>query len=88
MWDKLTVGQFISLYDIEVNANLNIIEKQQKMLSIVEGKPESYYDNFKYRDLINEYGEKLSFFDNIPETKPRCRISQGCIEITGSSSRL
>ena len=70
MWDKLTVGQFISLYDIEVNANLNIIEKQQKMLSIVEGKPESYYDSFKYRDLITEYGEKLSFFDNIPETKP------------------
>ena len=70
MWDKLTVGQFISLYDIEVNANLIIIEKQQKMLSIVEGKPESYYDTFKYRDLITEYGEKLSFFDNIPETKP------------------
>jgi hypothetical protein len=70
MWDKLTVGQFISLYDIEINANLNIIEKQQKMLSIVEGKPESYYDTFKYRDLISEYGEKLSFFDNIPETKP------------------
>ena len=70
MWDKLTVGQFISLYDIEINANLNIIEKQQKMLSIVEGKPESYYDSFKYRDLITEYGEKLSFFDNIPETKP------------------
>lgn len=70
MWDKLTVGQFISLYDIELNANLNIIEKQQKMLSIVEGKPESYYDSFKYRDLITEYGEKLSFFDNMPEAKP------------------
>jgi len=70
MWDKLTVGQFISLYDIEVNTNLNIIEKQQKMLSIVDGKPESYYDSYKYRDLISEYGEKLSFFDNIPETKP------------------
>ena len=70
MWEKLTVGQFISLYDIEINANLNIIEKQQKMLSIVEGKPESFYDSFKYRDLITEYGEKLSFFDNIPETKP------------------
>jgi hypothetical protein len=70
MWDKLTVGQFISLYDIEVNTNLNIIEKQQKMLSIVDGKPESYYDSYKYRDLISEYGEKLSFFDNIPQTKP------------------
>jgi len=70
MWDKLIVSQFISLYDIEINANLNIIEKQQKMLSIVEGKPESYYDSFKYRDLITEYGEKLSFFDNMPETKP------------------
>jgi hypothetical protein len=70
MWDKLTVGQFISLYDIETNSNLNIIEKQQKMLSIVEGKDEEYYDSFKYRDLINEYAEKLSFFDNIPQTKP------------------
>ena len=69
MWNKLTVGQFISLYDIEVNANLNIIEKQQKMLSILEGREESYYDGYKYRDLINEYGEKLAFFDNMPEAK-------------------
>ncbi len=51
MWDKLTVGQFISLYDIETNANLNIIEKQAKMLAIVEGKSEEHYDTYKYRDL-------------------------------------
>jgi len=70
MWDKLTVGQFISLYDIETNSNLNIIEKQQKMLSIVEGNDEEFYDDFKYRDLLHEYAEKLSFFDNIPEIKP------------------
>jgi len=70
MWDKLTVGQFITLYDIEVNANLNIIEKQQKMLAVIEGKNERDYDDYKYRDLIKEYGEKLSFFDNLPETKP------------------
>jgi len=70
MWDKLTVGQFISLYDIETNANLNIIEKQQKMLAIVEGKTEEYYDTFKYRDLMHTYAEKLAFFDNIPQTKP------------------
>ena len=70
MWDKLTVGQFITLYDIEVNGNLNIIEKQQKMLAVIEGKNESEYDNYKYRDLMQEYGKKLSFFDNIPETKP------------------
>lgn len=70
MWDKLTVGQFITLYDIEVNANLNIIEKQQKMLAVIEGKKERDYDSYKYRDLIKEYGEKLSFFNNIPEAKP------------------
>jgi hypothetical protein len=70
MWDKLTVGQFITLYDIEVNANLNIIEKQQKMLAVIEGKNERDYDDYKYRELIKEYGEKLSFFDNIPEAKP------------------
>jgi hypothetical protein len=70
MWDKLTVGQFITLYDIEASPNLNIIEKQQKMLAVIEGKNEREYDNYKYRDLIHEYGEKLSFFNNIPESKP------------------
>lgn len=70
MWDKLSVGQFITLYDIEVNANLNIIEKQQKMLAVVEGKDESEYDGYKYRDLMHEYADKLSFFDNMPEAKP------------------
>jgi hypothetical protein len=70
MWDKLTVGQFITLYDIEASPNLNIIEKQQKMLAVIEGKNEREYDDYKYRDLIHEYGEKLSFFNNIPESKP------------------
>lgn len=70
MWDKLTVGQFITLYDIEASQNLNIIEKQQKMLAVIEGKNERDYDDYKYRDLIQEYGEKLSFFNNIPESKP------------------
>ena len=70
MWDKLTVGQFISLYDIETNANLNIIEKQAKMLAIVEGKSEEHYDTYKYRDLMHTYAEKLDFFNNIPQTKP------------------
>jgi hypothetical protein len=70
MWDKLTVGQFITLYDIEASQNLNIIEKQQKMLAVIEGKNEREYDDYKYRDLIQEYSEKLSFFNNIPESKP------------------
>jgi hypothetical protein len=70
MWDKLTVGQFITLYDIEASPNLNIIEKQQKMLAVIEGKNEREYDEYKYRDLIQEYSEKLSFFNNIPESKP------------------
>jgi hypothetical protein len=70
MWDKLTVGQFITLYDIEASQNLNIIEKQQKMLAVIEGKNEREYDEYKYRDLIQEYSEKLSFFNNIPESKP------------------
>jgi hypothetical protein len=70
MWDKLTVGQFITLYDIEASQNLNIIEKQQKMLAVIEGKNEREYDDYKYRDLIHEYREKLSFFNNIPESKP------------------
>jgi hypothetical protein len=70
MWDKLSVGQFITLYDIDASSNLNIIEKQQKMLAVIDGKNEDDYDDYKYRDLMREYGEKLSFFNNIPETKP------------------
>jgi hypothetical protein len=58
------------LYDIEASQNLNIIEKQQKMLAVIEGKNEREYDDYKYRDLIQEYSEKLSFFNNIPESKP------------------
>jgi hypothetical protein len=70
MWDKLSVGQFITLYDIDASSNLNVIEKQQKMLAVIDGKNEDDYDDYKYRDLMREYGEKLSFFNNIPETKP------------------
>jgi hypothetical protein len=70
MWDKLSVGQFITLYDIDASSNLNVIEKQQKMLAVIDGKNEDDYDNYKYRDLMREYGEKLSFFNSIPETKP------------------
>ena len=70
MWDKLTVGQFISLYDIETNDNLNVVEKQQKMLAIVEGKSEEDYDNIKYSQLVIDYKNKLEFFNQVPDCKP------------------
>jgi hypothetical protein len=68
MWDKLTVGQFITLYDIGINSNLNIVEKQQKMLAVVEGKKEEDYDGYKYRDLIEAYKDKLTFFVSYSRT--------------------
>jgi hypothetical protein len=70
MWNELSVGQFISLYDIEQNQQLNIVEKQQKMLSVLEGKTEEDYDNIKYRELVQQFHSKLSFFNEIPESKP------------------
>jgi len=70
MWDKLTVGQFITLYDIELSEQLNIVEKQQKMLAVVEGKSEEEYDTIKYRQLVQDYATKLEFFNNVPECKP------------------
>jgi hypothetical protein len=69
MWDKLSVGQFISLYDIETNQNLNVVERQTKMLAIIEGKHEDDYDTMKYRQLIQDFGEKLQFFNIMPECK-------------------
>lgn len=77
MWDKLTVGQFIQLYDIETNTNFNVIEKQQKVLSILENTTEDVYDNIKYRDLIDKYNKAIQFLNNIPETKPKDYIYVG-----------
>jgi hypothetical protein len=70
MWEKLSVRQFIELYDIEKNSNLFLIEKQVKMLSIIEGKDEREYDGIKYGMLLEKLNDKTSFFDNIPETHP------------------
>jgi hypothetical protein len=71
MWNEISVGQFISLLDIETNQNLLIVEKQQKMLSILEGKAEEEYDYIKYRELVNLYNEKLQFFNEMPtDVKP------------------
>lgn len=70
MWDKLTTRKFIQLYDIETNANLFLIEKQVKMLSVIEGKDESEYDNIKYGKLIELLNDKTSFYDHMPQTKP------------------
>ena len=88
MWEKLTVEQFIQLYDIELIEQLNVVEKQQKMLAIVEGKNEEDYDNMKYRDMVDEYWDKMAFFNNIPECKAVDYIEVGenrykfCFELT------
>lgn len=69
MWDKLTVGQFISLYDVETNENLNIVERQQIMLGIIEDRDHTEYDSMKYRTLLETFKVKLDFFNNVPECK-------------------
>ena len=70
MWDSIKVGQFIQMLDIEQNENLNMVEKQQKMLSIIENVPEEVYDYIKYRELVKLYAEKIAFFQTMPEAKP------------------
>lgn len=88
MWDKLTVGQFITLYDIELSDQLNIVEKQQKMLAIIEGRDEEEYESIKYRELVQQYADKLKFFSDIPDCKPVDYINANgnrykfCFEIT------
>jgi len=70
MWDKLTCSQFIGLYDIDNNDRLNIVEKQQLMLGVIEGKNPEEYDTIKYKDLLEKCSKKLSFFSELPESKP------------------
>lgn len=70
MWDKLTCSQFIGLYDIDNNDRLNIVEKQQLMLGVIEGKNPEEYDTIKYKELLEKCSKKLSFFSELPESKP------------------
>jgi hypothetical protein len=92
MWDKLKVKDFITLYDIDVNQNLTLPEKQQKMLAYIEGVDEEVYDYIKYRELIRLFNEKLSFWNNIPETKPVDYLQVGdnrykfCFEVSEITS--
>lgn len=69
MWNELTLGQYITLLDIEQNQQLNIVEKQQKKLALVEGRDEEEYDYIKYRELVERYNDKLSFLHQLPHTK-------------------
>jgi hypothetical protein len=70
MWQDISVRQFIQLYDIELNPNLFLIEKQVKMLSVLEGKDEQHYDTIKYRELLELVSEKTKFYDVLPQAKP------------------
>ena len=92
MWDKLKVKDFITLYDIDVNQNLTLPEKQQKMLAYIEGVDEEVYDYIKYRELIRLFNEKLAFWNNISETKPVDYLQVGdnrykfCFEVSEITS--
>lgn len=69
MWETLKVNQFIQLLDIESSKNLNIIEKQQMSLAVLENKDIETYDTMKYSDMVKLYADKSNFLINIPETK-------------------
>lgn len=69
MWDNLTLGQYLTLYDIEQNKNLDLIDKQVKMISAIEQKDESYYDTIKYVDLLEKVRVFSEEFQNPPEFK-------------------
>lgn len=71
MWNKLTVAEFIQLQDIDSNQRLNVIEKQQMMLALLEGKEIEEYDNIKYTDMLALFSERTKFFEELPsEVKP------------------
>lgn len=92
MWNKLKVKDFITLYDIDTNQNLTLPEKQQKMLAYLEGVDEEVYDYIKYRELVRLFNEKLSFWNNMPETKPVDYLQVGdnrykfCFEVSEITS--
>lgn len=92
MWNELTVGQYIKLLDIEQNDNLNIVERQQKMVAVLNNQEEEAYDNIKYRDLVEQYKSKTAFLSEMPITKPVDYLKTGtrtykfCFELNEMTS--
>lgn len=70
MWDKLTVRQYLQMYDIESNKNLNDLDKQVKMLCVMEGKEESDYDKVPYKDFLLHLKEVTEGLKDMPVCKP------------------
>ncbi|WP_343668717.1 hypothetical protein [Chitinophaga sp.] len=54
MWDKVTVGQFQQLYDIQ-QGNFELeVDRQVHLLSCLDGKPIEHYESMLLTDLMKE----------------------------------
>lgn len=69
LWSKLTLGQYLQMYDIEQSKNLNDLEKQVKMLCLIENKEESDYDHMKYVLFLERVKSVTDELKNVPEFK-------------------
>jgi hypothetical protein len=70
MWEQITVRQYLELYDIESNKNITDLDKQVKMLCVVEQKKEDDYDHMKYKDFLLHLKDVTDKMREIPDCKP------------------
>ena len=55
MWEKVTVSMFQQLYDILNGQNFSHeVERQIKLLAVMDDRPESYYEDLPLADLKRE----------------------------------
>lgn len=83
MWDKITLRQYLQMYDIEQSKNLNDLEKQIKMMCVIENKTEKDYDNIKYVNFLEHLKNVTDQLNNIPDCK-----AVDYIEVNGSKYKF
>jgi hypothetical protein len=70
MWENLTLGQYLQMYDIEQSKNINELEKQLRMMCVIENKKEEDYDRMKYLDFLEHLKKVTDELRSIPDFKP------------------
>jgi len=75
MWERITLGQYLQMYDIEQSKNINEFEKQLRIMCVIENKKEEDYDHVKYIDFLKHLKEVTDEIGQVPECKPVDYIS-------------
>jgi hypothetical protein len=67
-WDRVTISDFMMIEEINQDANLNSLEKMIKILSVLSGVNDSFFNKFLVTDLTQLF-EKVDFLKTPPNAQ-------------------